>query len=101
LRLLLQEGIELAQRYLPDLVVLDLLMPDIGGIEVVEALKRNQTTALIPVIMVTAKQFSSEDREQLNGHILGVVDKADFDQGRFLNEVRRAFGKLAAREARG
>ncbi|HEX5685733.1 MAG TPA: response regulator, partial [Ideonella sp.] len=43
-----QEGIELTQRHLPDLVVLDLLMPDVGGIEVIEALKRNQSTAHIP-----------------------------------------------------
>ncbi len=89
-----QEGIELAQAHLPQLVVLDLLMPDIGGIEVVEALKRDARTARIPVIIVTGKQFSDEDRAQLNSHVLSVVGKIELHQGRFMDEVRRAFGKL-------
>ncbi|HMC17031.1 MAG TPA: response regulator [Albitalea sp.] len=88
-----QEGIELAQTHLPDLVVLDLLMPDIGGIEVVEALKRDEKTARIPVIIVTAKQFSEEDRIQLNSHVLSVVGKTDIQEDRFIAEVRRAFGR--------
>jgi len=88
-----QEGIELTQRHLPDVVVLDLLMPDVGGIEVVEALKRDQATAQIPVIMVAARQFSPDDRRQLNRHVLSVIDKGDLGQDRFLGEVRRAFGR--------
>jgi len=90
-----QEGIELAQRHLPDLVVLDLLMPDLGGIEVVEALKRDPRTARIPVVMVTARQFSDEDRLQLEGHVLSVVGKGELREERFLGEVRRAFGQPA------
>jgi CheY-like chemotaxis protein len=88
-----QEGIELAQRCLPDLLVLDLLMPDIGGIEVVEALKRDARTAEIPVIIVTANQLTEEDRASLNSHALGVVCKTDLGEGRFMREVRRAFGR--------
>ncbi|HKX43708.1 MAG TPA: response regulator [Burkholderiaceae bacterium] len=88
-----QEGIDLAMRHLPDLVVLDLLMPDIGGIEVVEALKLNPQTAEIPVIIVTAKEFSDEDRMQLSEHVLSVVSKADLSGRRFISEVRRACGK--------
>ena len=90
-----QEGIELTQRHLPDVVVLDLLMPDVGGIEVVEALKRNEATAQIPVIVVASRQFSSDDREQLNRHVLSVVDKGGLARERFLGEVRRAFGRPA------
>ncbi|HUG20895.1 response regulator, partial [Piscinibacter sp.] len=88
-----REGIELTQRSLPDLVVLDLLMPDVGGIEVIEALKREAATAQIPVIMVTAQQFSQEDRLRLNSHMLTVVDKARLQQNRFADEVRCAVGR--------
>jgi DNA-binding response OmpR family regulator len=88
-----QEGIELARRHRPDLVVLDLLMPDIGGLEVIEALKRDSHTANIPVVMVTARQFSDEDRQQLEGHVLSVVRKGELGEERFLGEVRRAFGQ--------
>jgi len=92
-----QQGIELTQRSLPDLVVLDLLMPDVGGIEVIEALKREPATAQIPVIMVTAQQFSQEDRLRLNSHMLSVVDKAQLQQNRFAGEVRRAVGRSVFR----
>lgn len=88
-----QDGIALARQHLPDLAVLDLLMPDVGGIEVVEALKREPSTAEIPVIMVTAKQFSEQDRRELSAHVLSVIDKTDFRQDNFLAEVRRAFGR--------
>jgi CheY-like chemotaxis protein len=85
-----QEGIDMIQREKPDLIVLDLLMPDLGGIEVIEVLKRHADTAQIPIIMVTAKQFSDHDRSQLNSHVLSVVSKSDLHQNRFLSEVRRA-----------
>ena len=68
-------------------------MPDIGGIEVVEALKRDPATAQIPVIMVTAKQFTEADRAQLSSHVLSVVNKVDLHHDRFIGEVRRAFSK--------
>jgi DNA-binding response OmpR family regulator len=90
-----QEGIELTQRHLPDVVVLDLLMPDVGGIEVVEALKRNEATAQIPVIVVASRQFTPDDREQLNRHALSVIDKSGLGRERFLGEVRRAFSRPA------
>lgn len=89
-------GIELAKRRLPDLVVLDLLMPEVSGLDVVDALKFEPTTAHIPVIMVTAKQFSQEERSQLNAHVLCVMDKADLQQshqGHFIGEVRRAVAR--------
>ncbi len=68
-------------------------MADISGIEVVEALKRHEATAQIPVIMVAARQFSPDDRLQLNRHVLSAIDKGDLGQDRFLGEVRRAFGR--------
>jgi signal transduction histidine kinase len=87
------EGIELTRRDLPDLVVLDLMMSHTGGIEVVEALKGDERTARIPVIMLAAKQFSEADRQQLNAQVQSVVDKAGAQPDRFLREVRRAFGR--------
>ena len=84
------EAVELARRFKPDLVVLDVMMPGMSGIEVVDALKRDKETAGIPVIIVSAKQLTDEERNQLNGHILSVVDKSAFNHGRFIGEVRRA-----------
>jgi signal transduction histidine kinase/DNA-binding response OmpR family regulator len=88
-----REGVELAKRFLPDLLVLDVFMPDMSGIEVVDELKSDASTAAIPVIIITGKRLSSDERAQLNGHILSVVDKNEFNHGRFATEVRRALSR--------
>jgi DNA-binding response OmpR family regulator len=87
-----REGIGMAQSYMPDLVVLDLLMPDVGGIEVVKALGGAPATARIPVIMVTSSRLSQEERAEVNGHVRSVIRKSDFRRDGFISEVRRALG---------
>ncbi len=50
-----EEGIRLAEEHKPDLVLLDILMPGIDGLETLNRLKENKNTKSIPVIMLTAK----------------------------------------------
>jgi PAS domain S-box-containing protein len=85
-----REAIDAAQRELPDLIVLDLLMPEVNGFDVVEALHKHGDTARIPILVVTAKQITAEDRTMLNGHVTTVMGKAGFDFDHFTAEVRRA-----------
>jgi len=85
-----QEGIDVARRQRVDLIVLDLMMPEVNGFDVVEALKRDAATAKIPILIVTAKQITTEDRTRLNGAVQKVIEKSDFNHGRFIGEVRRA-----------
>ena len=59
-----REAIDVAQRELPDLIVLDLMMPEVNGFDVVEALHEDPDTTRIPILVVTAKQISAEDRAQ-------------------------------------
>lgn len=87
------EAIVLARRVHPDLIVLDLMMPEVTGFDVVHALQRDSDTAHIPILVVTAKQISERDRVMLNESPrsdVQIVDKAGFDQLRFIAEVRRA-----------
>jgi CheY-like chemotaxis protein len=92
-----REAIETARRDLPDLIVLDLMMPDVNGFDVVEALRERPETARIPIVVVTAKQITAADRAKLNGYVSSIMEKAGFDRDRFAAEVRRAmFGRLAA-----
>ena len=70
-------------------------MPEINGFEVVEALKADASTAHIPIIVVTAKETTSQDRQRLNGHIREIVSKTDFGNEWFIGEVRRALTKAA------
>ncbi len=83
-------GIEMTQREQPDLLILDLLMPDVSGFEVVERLKGSPATAAIPIIVVTVRDILPEERALLNGHVSAILDKAEFDPAGFIVEVRRA-----------
>jgi PAS domain S-box-containing protein len=85
-----QEAIDAARRELPDLIVLDLMMPEVSGFDVVQALHEQPATASIPVLVVTAKHITPEDRKRLNGYVMTIMEKANFDRDRFVGEVRRA-----------
>jgi threonine synthase len=82
-----REGLELIQRELPDLVVLDLMMPEMDGFTVIEALRAKQETATIPVIVATAKELTPDEKSRLSGHIQALMQKGDFLNDEFLEEV--------------
>jgi PAS domain S-box-containing protein len=88
-----QEAIVLAHRMQPDLILLDLMMPDVTGFDVVRALQSDPGTAGIPILVVTAKQVTALDRQALNAdpvHAIRIIEKAGFNRTDFLAEVRRA-----------
>ncbi|MFQ5582582.1 MAG: response regulator, partial [Mariprofundaceae bacterium] len=88
-----QEGIDLATSELPGLILLDLMMPEVSGFNVVDALKASKETAHIPIIILTAKTITEEDRQRLNGDIMKIVEKSSFNHGSFIVEVDRAMRK--------
>ena len=90
-----REAIASARQMLPDLVVLDLMMPNVNGFDVVEALKSRPETAAVPILVFTAKEITAEDRQRLNGYVENVVQKGSFNREAFLREVKRAMGKKA------
>jgi CheY-like chemotaxis protein/two-component sensor histidine kinase len=85
-----REGIQAAHQHLPELIVLDLMMPEVNGFDVVESLKTDANTRHIPILVVTAKNISASDRAALNRHVMNIVEKSEFNHGRFTGEVRRA-----------
>ncbi len=87
------EAIARAKQLRPDLILLDLMMPDVNGFDVVEALRRDVTTADIPILVVTAKHITAQDRVTLNSNpdkTIHIVEKGGFNRVGFINEVRRA-----------
>jgi CheY-like chemotaxis protein len=87
------EAILLAQQLRPDLILLDLMMPEVSGFDVLEALQRSSRTAQIPVLVVTAKEITSLDRATLSpdpSKVIRIIEKAGFDRLGFMAEVRRA-----------
>jgi signal transduction histidine kinase/CheY-like chemotaxis protein len=85
-----REGIAIARSEAPDLIVLDLMMPDVSGFDVVAALHERPDTAGIPILVVTAMPLTAADRDRLNGYVTTIMDKSGFDADRFTMEVRRA-----------
>jgi threonine synthase len=83
-----REGLELIQRELPDLVILDLMMPEMDGFSVIEALRAKQETATIPVIVATAKELTADEKSRLSGQIQSLMQKGDFLNDEFLEEVK-------------
>ncbi len=66
-----EEGLEVARRHAPDLVLLDLMLPGLDGTEVCRLLRQESRTAAIPVIMLTAK---TEESDVVTGLALGADD---------------------------
>jgi len=72
-----REGIDRARAEPFELIVCDLVMPDLDGFDVVAALKADPTTSEIPILILTAHSMTDSDRIRLNGRILGIVDKGE------------------------
>jgi PAS domain S-box-containing protein len=85
-----REAIAIARRERPDLIVLDLMMPEVNGFDVVDALRQEPATARIPIVVVTAKEITSDDRTRLNGFVATIMEKNSFDPEGFAAEIRRA-----------
>jgi len=94
-----EEGINLAIEIQPDLILLDLLMPDVSGFEALERLKQHPTARNIPVIIFTARTLTEEDRARLNSRIRGVIQKGKSLRESLLAEIRK-FEKLYPDKAR-
>jgi threonine synthase len=77
----------MARQNLPDLIVTDLTMPGIDGFGLVEELKLDPRTRDIPVVVVSAKDITKEERKRLNGHIEAVYQKGSLSTRKFVDQV--------------
>jgi CheY-like chemotaxis protein/anti-sigma regulatory factor (Ser/Thr protein kinase) len=91
-----RDAVAQARSVRPDLIILDLMMPEVSGFDVVEALKADAATRAIPIIVMTAKVVTSEDRAALNGHVVRVLQKSEFNREGFLKEMRAALAANGA-----
>ena len=87
-----REAIELAKREQPNLIILDLMMPEVDGFGVLQALEADPDTAEIPVIVVTAKELTPAEKARLKGHIQTLMQKGDFMSDDLQDEVRALLG---------
>ncbi len=81
------EGLSMARQQLPDLIITDLTMPGIDGFGLVEELKLDPRTKDIPVVVVSAKDITSDERRRLNGHIEALYQKGSLPPRKFVDQV--------------
>jgi PAS domain S-box-containing protein len=72
----------------PDLILLDLIMPEMDGFEFVEELRKRPEGQVIPVVVVTAKDLTPEDCDRLSGHVDRLIRKGSYQQEELLTEIR-------------
>jgi threonine synthase len=82
-----RDGLIQTRQRLPDLIVLDLTMPEMDGFTVLETLRSEPSTKEVPVIVVSAKDISHEDLQRLNGYIEGLYQKGSIPVRAFVNQV--------------
>jgi PAS domain S-box-containing protein len=70
-----REGIDVAISELPSLILLDLMMPELTGFDVVEALRAEKTTREIPIMVLTAKTLTEDDKAVLNGQVAAIFQR--------------------------
>ncbi len=89
-------ALALLEREAPDVILLDLMMPEMDGFQLLAALRERAEWRSIPVIVITALDLTAADRERLNSGVEAVLSK-DFDPAQLVAGVRRAV--RAARQA--
>jgi CheY-like chemotaxis protein len=72
----------------PELILLDLMMPEMDGFEFVAELRRNESWRRVPVVVVTAKDLTREDRDRLDGYVRRIFQKGAFSRDELIREIR-------------
>jgi CheY-like chemotaxis protein len=83
-----REAIRLAKSRRPDLVLLDLMMPDVSGFEVVEALRADPATQRTPIMILTARHLTQADKRHLNGHVSTILSRGSNSAADLLDHLR-------------
>ncbi len=87
-----REGLKAIYEQRPDLVLLDLNLPDLDGLTILEIIQHNSDLKEIPIIVHSARTLSSEERALYSDVICGIIEKAAFDRSEFILRVTQALG---------
>jgi CheY-like chemotaxis protein len=84
-----KQALEQVAKSQPDLILLDLMMPEMDGFQFVEALRKREEWRAIPVVVVSAMDLSNEDRARLNGQVERIVQKGAYSFQELATHVRQ------------
>jgi CheY-like chemotaxis protein len=83
----------------PDVIILDLMMPKMDGFEFMDELRGRSDWREIPVVVITAKDLTEEDRNRLNGGVERIIQKSNRDE--MLRQLSREISKCVRRRSTG
>ena len=84
-----ESGFAAAKASAPDVIILDLMMPGMSGFEVAGLLKDEPSTARIPILVLTSKEISADDRRELQSKVAAYVQKGGSARDQIVAEIRR------------
>ena len=85
-------GLQRVSQNPPDLILLDLMMPEMDGFEFIEHLRQNPDWKSIPTVVLTAKELTAQDRQRLSGSVESIIQKGSYTGEELLKEVRNLIG---------
>ena len=83
----------------PDVILLDLMMPTMDGFELAATLHASDAWKMIPIVVLTAKDLTDEDRRRLNGSVEKIIEKGAYERRKLLDDVRDIVARHAGRAA--
>ncbi|MGC9040676.1 MAG: response regulator [Roseiflexus sp.] len=90
-----QTALEQCKTSMPDSIVLDLMLPGMDGIQFIEALRLFPNGSSVPIIIVTAKELTPDERDHLHRSAVRILHKGTFHYNDFVHEVRSAIATYA------
>jgi threonine synthase len=82
-----KEGLEMIREQKPDLIITDLMMPIVDGFTVIDEVKSDPRTSNIPIVVITAKELTVQDRSRLSGQIDMILQKGAFIDDEFVETL--------------
>jgi CheY-like chemotaxis protein/two-component sensor histidine kinase len=90
-----RQALECLEKAQPRLILLDLLMPEMDGFEFVTAMRANERWRSIPIIVITSKDVTNEERARLEGNVGRILQKGGYGRAELLAEIRSLVGQGA------
>jgi len=85
----------------PSLILLDLMMPVMDGFEFVLEMRKRDASGAVPIVVVTAKDITPEDRQRLNGDVGGLIQRGGLDRDSLLVQLREQVAATGRRALSG
>jgi CheY-like chemotaxis protein/two-component sensor histidine kinase len=94
-----RDALERLAQATPSLILLDLMMPVMDGFEFVMRVRKEPAWRAIPIVVVTAKDITDEDRQRLQGSVVGLVEKRGFGREELLEQIRELVTRTGGNSA--